>query len=148
MMNKFGFAVTFWVLAILCLWIPASGTSLRCHVCNSLYNESCEVITDNRYLMDCYKTNTDPERNHTICRKEVFSVSSVEFEMSSSRTIRTCGYRKHPKFSCFYNSNHDLKETICECEEDGCNEGSALHFTFLFLISSLLASYFMTSIFM
>ncbi|GFT38233.1 uncharacterized protein TNCV_764171 [Trichonephila clavipes] len=122
------------------------GTSLKCHVCNSLYNESCDVIEDNRYLVDCVKNNPDPEKNHTICRKEVFSVSSVEFEMSSSRTIRTCGYQKHPKFSCFYNSNHDLKETICECEEDGCNAGSILPFTFQFLVFSLFTSYFMSRI--
>ncbi|GBM13498.1 hypothetical protein AVEN_82774-1 [Araneus ventricosus] len=146
MMNKFGLVAAFWVLAIFSFWIPASGNTLKCHVCNSLHNDSCDVLEDNRYLVDCQKVNDDPEKNHTICRKETISVTSVEFKLQSSRTIRTCGYQKHPKFSCFYNSNHDIKETICECEEDGCNEGSSLRFTLQFLIYSLLTTYGMSRI--
>ncbi|KAG8191056.1 hypothetical protein JTE90_008371, partial [Oedothorax gibbosus] len=82
----------------------------KCHVCNSVYNDSCVVIDTNQYLTDCMKINHDTKRNYTICRKESFSVSSTEFQMTTSRTIRTCGYEKHPKFDCFYNSNHDIKE--------------------------------------
>ncbi|XP_055927310.1 uncharacterized protein LOC129958680 isoform X2 [Argiope bruennichi] len=122
------------------------GNTLKCHVCNSLHNDSCDFLEDDRYLVECIKVNDNPQKNHTICRKEIISVTSVEFNLHSSRTIRTCGYQKHPKFSCFYNSNHDLKETICECEEDGCNEGSTLRFTLQFLIYSLLSTYVMSRI--
>ncbi|KAF8794018.1 hypothetical protein HNY73_002043 [Argiope bruennichi] len=163
MMNKFGLVAVFWVVAIFCFWIPVSectegdgvmvknGTrkssnTLKCHVCNSLHNDSCDFLEDDRYLVECIKVNDNPQKNHTICRKEIISVTSVEFNLQSSRTIRTCGYQKHPKFSCFYNSNHDLKETICECEEDGCNEGSTLRFTLQFLIYSLLSTYVMSRI--
>ncbi|KAG8161385.1 hypothetical protein JTE90_021336 [Oedothorax gibbosus] len=140
-----GLVVSAWILAALCVWIPTPGSALKCHVCNSVYNDSCVVIDTNQYLTDCMKINHDTKRNYTICRKESFSVSSTEFQMTTSRTIRTCGYEKHPKFDCFYNSNHDIKETICECTEDGCNTGSNLQFMLHNLVFGILSTYLLSN---
>ncbi|XP_035225110.1 uncharacterized protein LOC118197682 [Stegodyphus dumicola] len=135
------------IIVILCLWIPTPGSALKCHVCNSLDNETCDDLKDNRFLVDCYTVNSNPERNHSNCRKEVFSAYSAAFGMNTQRTFRTCGYEKHPRFSCFYSSNIDLKGTTCECTEDGCNEGSTLQFTmqsFCTVIFGLFLSFIIT----
>lgn len=51
-----------------------SGFGLKCHVCKSEYNETCDDLKDDRFLIDC---NTQDGRNYTNCRKEVFSAYSA-----------------------------------------------------------------------
>ncbi|XP_015917565.2 UPAR/Ly6 domain-containing protein CG9338 isoform X2 [Parasteatoda tepidariorum] len=131
---------------VLLLSMILTGEALKCHVCNSLEDDACEVLKDDRYVVECQSVNNDTSRNHTICRYEILSVTSKHRNEDSSRTKRSCGYTKHPKFDCFYNSNRDLKETICECEEDGCNGSNTLQLAMQILLSCLLFSYFTTSL--
>ena len=61
--------------------------------------------------------------------------------MHTQRTVRSCGVEKHPRLSCFYSSNIDLKGTTCECTEDGCNGSKMLHFAWKVLLIVVLCGF-------
>lgn len=61
--------------------------------------------------------------------------------MHTQRTVRSCGVEKHPRLSCFYASNIDLKGSTCECIEDGCNGGKTLHFAWKVLLIVVLCGF-------
>lgn len=138
MSRIFGLITAAWVFVFFCILMPAPGLGLKCHVCESIRNESCDKLSDDRYLRDCY---TVEKKNYTNCRKEVFSAFSKKFEMHTERTIRSCGIEKHPRLSCFYSSNKDLKGTTCECTEDGCNGGKMLQFATKVLLIVVLCGF-------
>ncbi|XP_055387266.1 uncharacterized protein LOC129615882 [Condylostylus longicornis] len=110
--------------------------AIRCHQCNSLvdlhcddlkYNAETMTITD-QFLKDCtVPQNADKSLNHTLfCRKTTYFLNYEQ----SSRTVRACGwlrdhnpvneYNKNRK-SCISADNEGYLETICICDEDGCN---------------------------
>ncbi|XP_054706146.1 uncharacterized protein LOC129216027 [Uloborus diversus] len=136
----FKFVCLTWMVLLICAWMPSPGDALKCYVCNSLASESCTKLEGEQHLKKCEEFNDDTSRNYTVCRKQIFSAYSKKFEMHTQRTIRSCGYEKHPRLSCFHSSNIDLKGTTCECLEDGCNGSNQLHFMLFITIVTLLSS--------
>ena len=37
------------------------------------------------------------------------------------RTVRSCGWERHPRISCHEYVDEDREERICQCFEDGCS---------------------------
>ena len=141
MTRIFAISAAAWILGSLCVWMPTPGSALKCYVCNSMINENCDAVKDDQYLVDCATVDTNEEKNHTNCRTETFSAISVEFQMHTQRTIRSCGYETHPRLSCFHSSNKDLKGTTCECAEDGCNGSTMLQFASKVLLIVVLCGF-------
>lgn len=116
---------TLWItFLILCISEPIE--SLQCYVCNSIDDMSCVELNGDKYLHNCTDMDSKDGKNHTNCRKQVYSAESKAYDWNVERVVRSCGYERHPKYDCFYSSTVDLKSTTCECETDKCNTGQRM----------------------
>ncbi|KAH8376598.1 hypothetical protein KR093_000190 [Drosophila rubida] len=115
-----------------------SVSGLRCHQCNSHENADCANLLvktpraqrDDHYLRECI-TQGDQQ---AFCRKTVIKLDFYE----EHRIDRGCGWipEKTPN-TCFSADNEGFKQTICTCNEDGCNGATAPNGFGVSLVASL-----------
>ncbi|XP_013108825.2 uncharacterized protein LOC106088072 isoform X1 [Stomoxys calcitrans] len=108
-----------------------SVNALRCHQCNSHKEEDCiklqlstpGELRDNQFLKECVVQNGQ----QPFCRKTVLKIEATGEE----RIIRECGWMRdriqtENGISCFNSDNEGYIQTICACDEDGCNGSQSL----------------------
>ncbi|XP_034666598.1 U-scoloptoxin(05)-Er3a [Drosophila subobscura] len=104
-----------------------SVDALRCHQCNSHSNEDCSSLLvntpraqrDDQFLKDCAPRG----EKEAFCRKTV-----LKFEVNGEHRIeRGCGWiEEKMQNACFTADNEGYKQTICTCNEEGCNAATSL----------------------
>ncbi|XP_037960435.1 uncharacterized protein LOC119689637, partial [Teleopsis dalmanni] len=111
-----------------------AAEAIRCHECNSHLEEDCTSLSlstphggrDNTYLRECTLQGAED----AFCRKTVTTIEAT----GEKRVVRSCGWIKdNPNIvqanSCFNADNEGYLQTICTCDNDGCNAAPSL-FTF------------------
>jgi len=106
-------------LVLLCL--VDTGSSIKCHQCNSYDNFHCgdpfyfEDTPDEqktqKFLAEC-----PADGKEYFCRKIYQNVRGDE------RIIRGCGYEADPKGrDCYTTVLEEYNTEVCACHDDGCN---------------------------
>jgi len=112
--------------AFLVLCLVETGSSIKCHQCNSYdsyhcadpfyYEDSPDVPKTNEFLKDCPADTADKTY---FCRKIYQNVRGDE------RVIRGCGYEEDAKGrECYTTVLEEYNTEVCACKEDGCNSAS------------------------
>lgn len=107
---------------VLCL--VDSGSSIKCHQCNSYddyhcadpfyYPDAPDKPKTDKFLLDCPSDDKD-----YFCRKIYQNVRG------DVRVIRGCGYIKDDKDrECYTTVLEEYNTEVCSCDTDGCNSAS------------------------
>ncbi|XP_073826141.1 uncharacterized protein [Musca autumnalis] len=122
------FTVIVAVITSQCLSVEA----LKCHQCNSHREEDCTTLrlsTPGNVLNDQFLKECQVPNNATaFCRKTVLKIEVT----GEQRVIRECGWKRdriqqqEAGVSCFSADNEGYTQTICACDDDGCNGSNSL----------------------
>jgi len=112
--------------ALLVLCMVETGSSIKCHQCNSYdsyhcadpfyYEDSPDKPKTMEFLLDCPADT--PDKTY-FCRKIYQNVRGDE------RVIRSCGWEEDDKGrECYTTVLEEYNTEVCACKEDGCNSAT------------------------
>ncbi|XP_054268570.1 uncharacterized protein LOC128990276 [Macrosteles quadrilineatus] len=122
----------------------SDGQPIFCFQCNSGLDPDCPNLQANNTASPHYKPCIEYgeyKGAKPFCRKIVQNI----FEREMVRVIRKCGWERHTKGDCYFNSNDDHTEVVCQCFSDGCNGAVRTSLAAATLVSVLAVIYTLAS---
>lgn len=114
------FLVKIFTIAVILMLTAKTAESIVCFQCNSVIDPGCSVTMDNSthgvYYKECEAVLG--QKKSFFCRT---IVQTIKDRGDLVRVVRSCGWERHPRLSCYDFEDDDHKETVCQCFTDGCN---------------------------